>query len=225
MDQPSTSPALQDDRPTFASSLDEHDCDVVPLRNSRRCDVTARASSLTPALQGDESFVDRLRRFFADMDAEITYYADDPIATAQALARVDALLGDLRYIRDRLNRTTADALAAHQVRRLIVEGVVTVESSNEYKRTEWQHERILTAVLAQHDLAGGVVSPDTGERMDLVDFVALLLSYVRPEWKMTALREAGLNPDDYCTVERDDDNKPVKTPTLRIVDNRAKGSR
>jgi hypothetical protein len=36
---------------------------------------------------------------------------------------------------------------------------------------------------------------------------------------MTAVRQAGLDPDNYCRVQTDDDGKPVRTPTLRVLDN------
>lgn len=211
--------------PDGTDLLYEYQCEVRPLKSGGRRDVTAGAQSMTLALQGDVSFVERLRRFFAEMDAEIDYHAHDPIATAQALARIEALLADLRYLRDRLNSTTAASLNEHKVRTLTVEGVVTVQASNEMKRTEWESERLLVDMLERLGFSEGVVSPHTGEVWEVANLAAEMLGWFRPEWKLTAVRSAGFDPDDYCTVERDDAGKPVKTPTVRIIDNRAKGSR
>ncbi len=221
--EPSTAPAViepGDDLELF----DRYDVDVRPLRTGRRVDVVVRQSTPTPALDAPD-FVARLRQFFAEMDAEITRHEHDPIATAQALARIDALLADVRFVRDRLNTVTAAALSAMDIRRLTVESVATVEASASYERSEWQHEKLLTRLLEQHGFKRGVVSPDTGERMDLVDLVALLLGWFRPEWRLTGVRESLVDPDDYCTVKRDDDGKPVKTAAVRMVDNRVRRQR
>ena len=198
--------------------FDRYDVDVRPLRTGRRVDVVVRQSTPTPSIEAPD-FVARLRQFFADMDSEVDRHVHDPIATAQALARIEALLADVRYLRDRLTKVTAESLKAMEIRRLTVSEVTTVEASNETKRSEWQHEKLLTRLLEQHGFKRGVVSPDTGERMDLVDLVALLLGWFRPEWRLTGVRESLVDPDDYCTVERDDDGKPVKTASIRIVDN------
>jgi hypothetical protein len=36
---------------------------------------------------------------------------------------------------------------------------------------------------------------------------------------MTPIRDAGLNVNDYCCILTDDDGNPVRTPTLRMLDN------
>lgn len=211
--------------PEGVDLLTEYRCEVRPLKTGGRRDVAASNQSMTLALQGDESFVDRLRRFFAEMDAEIDHYRHDPIATAQALARVEALLADVRYVRDRLMSTTAASLNEHKVRTLTVQGVVTVEASSELKRSEWQHHRLLVEMLERLGFSEGIVSPHTGEVWTVANLAAVLLEWFRPEWKLTQLKNAGLDPNDFCTVERDEHHKPMRTPTVRIVDNRAKGAR
>jgi hypothetical protein len=55
--------------------------------------------------------------------------------------------------------------------------------------------------------------------MTAEESAALLLEMFRPEWKLTPLKEMGLDPDEFCQVETDDDGKPVRTPSLRMVDN------
>lgn len=223
MATPEHHPAIPD--PKIERWVDRYACDVRPLKGkSDRSDVIVHIPTMTAALQAPD-FVATMRRFFLEMDAEIDRYVNDPVATAQALARVEALLADVRYVRNRLQQVTAEALDTERMRRLTVEGVVTVEAATEMKRSEWQHERLLTDLLARHGFDRGVVSPVSGERIDLVDFVAMLLNWFRPEWRLTGIRESLLNPDNYCTVERDDNDQPVRTPTVRIVDNRARGHR
>lgn len=221
--EPSTAPAVIGPGADL-DLFDRYDVDVRPLRTGKRLDVTVRESTPTPALDAPD-FVARLRQFFAEMDAEITRHEHDPIATAQALARIDALLADVRFVRDRLNTVTAASLDAMHIRRLTVESVATVEASASYDRSEWQHARLLTDMLEVLGFRQGIVSPHTGEVWEVASLVEVLLSWFRPEWKITAVRAAVLDPDDYCTVKRDDDGKPVKTPAVRIVDNRVRRQR
>lgn len=204
--------------------FDRYDVDVRPLRTGPRVDVVVREATPTPAIDAPD-FVDRMRWFFSEMDREIDVHVNDPIATAQALARVEALLADVRYVRDRLTRVTAESLRAMEIRRLTVSEVVTVEASSDVKRTDWQHEKLLAALLTSHGFGDGVVNPSTGERWDLVDVVALVLGWLRPEWKVTGCRESMVDPDRYCTIARDDDGKVVRTPAVKIVDNRVRGQR
>jgi len=57
------------------------------------------------------------------------------------------------------------------------------------------------------------------------DVADLLLECARPEWRLTPLRERGLDPDAYCKVEQDEAGKTVRTPSVRMVDNLVRRSR
>jgi hypothetical protein len=92
-----------------------------------------------------------------------------------------------------------------------------VESSTEVKRTEWQHARLLGAMLNVASLS--LLDTRSGERIDGTEAAEMLLAWFRPEWKMTPIREAGLDVNDYCSTITDDDGNPVRTPTLRMLDN------
>lgn len=218
-------PAIPDDPLGPGDDLalfDRYPVAVRKLRGGVRVDVIVAEASPTPAIEAPD-FVARMRWFFAEMDAEIDRHVNDPIATAQALARVEALLADVRYVRDRLHQVTAEGLRAMAIRRLTVTEVTTVEASNTYERTAWQHAALLTAMLRWWDIR--VIDVATGEYVPADQVAEVMLNWFRPDWKLTAIRDADLDPDDYCTVARDDDGKPMKTPTVRIVDNRVRRQR
>jgi len=64
-----------------------------------------------------------------------------------------------------------------------------------------------------------VLDRTTGEVITGTDAADKLLETLRPEWRMTNLKALGINPDEYCTVASDDDGRPIRTPSVRIVDN------
>jgi hypothetical protein len=191
---------------------------VTPLKTGGRRDIeVTQADPDMPVSFRQTDILAALRRFFDALDAEADLHADDPVATAQALARMEALLADVRYVRDRLKSLTATALQAERIRRLTVSDIVTVEGTTEVKRSGWEHARLLTTVLIGQ--AQRLINVETGEVMTAEESAALLLEMFRPEWKLTAIREMGLDPDEFCHVETDDDGKPIRTPSLRMVDN------
>ena len=187
---------------------------VTPLRTGGRRDVEV-ASAHPDAFDG-HNIVTRMREFIAAIEQEAHAHEGDPIATGQALARMEALLADVRYARDTLKRLTAEALKAAHVRRLTLQGVVTLEASTETKRSGWEHERLLGAML---DAAGLRVLTGDGEVVDGREAAARMLGWFRPEWRLTPVRDAGLDPDEFCVVDVDDDGKLIRTPSVRIVNN------
>ena len=186
----------------------DHDTTVHLVRGGRR-DITVHASAPTEAIESTQ-IVPTLRAFFAAIEAEAERLADHPEATVQALARVDAMLADLRYVRDRLHQITAVALKEQGIRRLTVEGVASVEAKVDTRRTDWDNETLLDLVLAA--LPVRYVDIETGEMMEPADMRALLAPYFRPDWRLTALRNLGIDPDEWCTVAE-------QVPTLRMIDN------
>ena len=188
---------------------------ITPLRTGGRRDVELSAAGDSVAFRQND-IIARLRQFFADLDDEARSHRGDPVALSQALARMDALLADVRSVRDTLRSLAAHALADEKVRRLTIEQVCTVEASTEVRRTDWQHERLLGDMLNKAEMRG--LTSD-GEVIAPEQLAALVLSWLRPEWRMTPIRDAGLDPDNYCTMMADDDGKPVREPTVRIVTN------
>lgn len=190
---------------------------ITSLKTGSRRDVTVTASVDRPNAFDATGILGALMQFFAAIDAEAEQRRDDPVALVQALARLETIAADVRAVRDSVRRMAAESLQTEKVRRLVIEGVAAVESSTEVKRSDWQHERLLGDLLNGAGLS--LLDTSTGERIDGNEAAELLLAWFRPEWKMTAIRQAGLDPDGYCRVATDDDGKPVKTPTLRMLDN------
>ena len=195
-----------------------YEATITPLKTGGRRDITVTPTDPdAPRAFGATDIVTNLRRFFDALDIEATQHRGDPVALVQALARLDTLLADVRAVRDTVKTYAAEALVEERVRRLVIEGVAAVESTSEVKRSEWDHPRLLADLL---DQAGFVlVATATGEAMHPDEAAPVLLEWFRPEWRMTPIKQAGLDPDTYCRVETDDDGRPVRTPTVRIVDN------
>lgn len=193
-----------------------------PIRGGR-VDRTVHASTAVSIVEAP-SFVEQMRQFFMAIDVEADKYAGDPEATGRALAHMDALLADLRYARDRLQTLTAEGLHTARIRRLVIEGVIELEASSEAKRSDWQDVKLLADVLRSMGLR--VISTWTGEWLELDVAAAKVLEAFRAEWRLTAIRGLGLDPDDYSTLPVDDETgRPIRTPTVRIVDNRVRRHR
>lgn len=195
-----------------------YEASITPLKTGGRRDITVTpVDPEAPRAFGSTDIITNLRRFFDALDVEATQHRGDPVALVQALARLDTLLADVRTVRDSVKTYAAQALVDERVRRLVIEGVAAVESTSEVKRTEWEHERLLGDLLNGAGLS--LLDTSTGERIDGNEAAEMLLVWFRPEWRMTPIKQAGLDPDAYCRVETDDDGRPVRTPTVRIVDN------
>lgn len=196
---------------------------VTPLRSGGRVDMEVTPLDAdAPRAFADHDILDQLRRFFSALEHEAHSHKGDPVATGQALARLEALLADVRSVRDSLKALTASALAENKVRRLTIAGVTTIEGTTEVKRTDWQHFDLLSSIMSRSSLR--LIDVETGEVLTADKSSELLLGFLRPDWKMTPLKDLGIDPDDYCTVETDDDGKPVRTPAVRMVDNLARRS-
>jgi hypothetical protein len=196
---------------------------VTPLRSGGRVDMEVTPLDAdAPRAFADHDILDQLRRFFSALEQEAHSHKGDPVATGQALARLEALLADVRSVRDSLKALTASALAENKVRRLTIAGVTTIEGTTEVKRTDWQHFDLLSSIMSRSSLR--LINVETGEVLTADKSSELLLGFLRPDWKMTPLKDLGIDPDDFCHVETDDDGKPVRTPAVRMVDNLARRS-
>lgn len=179
-----------------------------------------RTGDLVSATEADD-FVEALRTFFNRIDTEVDQYRDDPIALAQALARMEAILADIRSVRDTLNRATAEAMSAHGVRRLVVDTIVSLEASSVTEGEKWDTGRCLTDVLRR---VARNVDDETGEigepHFDVELIASVVVSVAAISYfRKTALHGMGLNPDDYIDTPRDEDGRPLRKPTVRIWDN------
>lgn len=189
---------------------------ITEVRGGRR-DVEITGDLIE--FSGSDAF-SALRRLFADIDSEAQAHSGQPVPLVQALAHLDALVADLRLVRDNVKRYASDALAGEKVRRLVVHGVCTVESVTETARTGWRHPDLMHALM--QGTGHRLVCVETGEVFDAQQSTDWLLSVFTPAWKITGLREHGIDPDDWCDVPRDDYGNTVRTHTVRL---RANGKR
>lgn len=188
---------------------------VTALRNSKRRDV-----EIQQELDNTDfpDIVAALRKFVADLDEAAYDAAGDPVALTNALARLETLLGDFRYVRDTVRDLNAKALADANIRRLTVVDVATVEGTSKTDRTNWEHRRLMIDML-RWCFGSKLIMADSGEMLTVEAFADKILSWFKPDWRLTPIRDAKLNPDDYCDVDVDDEGKPVRQPAVKIVDN------
>ena len=195
-----------------------YDVAVTPLKSGGRSDVVVSNGDRTPSAFASTDIVSRLRVFFDQLAVEAESHADDPVAMVNALARMEALLADVRYVTAEIRDHTARALSAGKVRRITVEGVATMEASSASERTDWQDHALLTKMLERHG-CDSLIDSDTGEVVRSDALATDILSWVRVQWRLTPIREAGLDPDSYSTQPANEDGTPLRTPTVTVKDN------
>lgn len=194
---------------------------VRPLKTGGRADwevAEFKESAGLPVPFAETDITTQLRTFFDKLDQEIDKHTGDPIALVNALARMEAVLADVRSVTANLRTKAAEALAQHKVRRLTISGLASVEGTSEATRTDWQSEELLTELLGKR-YVDGLVDAGTGEMIEAHELAAWVLSLFRVEWRLTPIRDHGLDPDEYSTLPKDEDGKTMRTPTIRIHDN------
>jgi hypothetical protein len=201
------------------TTLDSYDVAITPLKSGGRMDVVVSDANRTPGSFTSTDIVDQFRAFFDRLALEAEAHAADPIAMVNALARMEALLADVRYVTAEIRKHTADALNAEKVRRITVEGVATMEASSTSERTDWQDRALLLAMLERSSSVPNV-DYNTGEIVDHGPIADEILSWVRVQWRLTPIRDAGLDPDDYSQQPTNEDGTPLRTPTVTVKDNR-----
>lgn len=194
-----------------------YDVAITPLKTGGRADVIVSNGDRTPASFSSTDIIGKFRAFFDQLALEAEQHADDPIAMVNALARMEALLADVRYVTGEIRGHTAKALSDAKVRRLTVEGVATMEASSTSERTNWQDHALLSRMLDEK--YGALVCADHGEVVRPDDLADEILSWVRVQWRLTPIRDAGLDPDDYSTQPTNEDGTPLRTPTVTVKDN------
>ena len=158
-----------------------------------------------------------LRDLFATIEEQVEVHASDPLALVNALANLETITAGVRAVRDDVRRRAAAVLHEQRVRRLTITGVVTVEATTETKRTGWRSDDLLTECFEKSDHR--ILDTATGVVLNSRESAEAILAWLRPEWKLTAVRQMGINPDAHCAVLSDDDGHPVRSPSLRVIDN------
>jgi|APGre2960657444_1045066.scaffolds.fasta_scaffold97388_2 hypothetical protein len=127
-------------------------------------------------------------------------------------------LGELKYA-VRTSETRLNILLTEHMRmngdKILEYGSLIAERKFSSSRKNWEHgvllEAVVNKVLSRE--SGMVVDPTTGEVVDLTNIAKPLIDAVVDnitkaaairEWRVTALRALlpGLNPDDFCEVEK-----------------------
>lgn len=89
----------------------------------------------------------------------------------------------------------ADALGRNQV---TVDGVGTAEIKRGNDRKQWDNDALIRLVIAR-GRDERRVDEETGEYESEAEAVGrALMACARPSWRVTALKERGIDPDEYC---------------------------
>jgi hypothetical protein len=133
-----------------------------------------------------EDTVHNLAVSIVDLPPDVEHIA----ACREVLERSFQQLKDLR---ENLDTALGEAMTAHQ---MVVDGVGVIRRHRKRSRTEWAKDDLLRAVLDSR-----LVDPHTGEIADETP-----LDKVRHVWnlgapRVTALRDRGLDPDEFCRTE------------------------
>ena len=194
---------------------------LTPLKAGGRADwhvSGCRETTGLPVPFAETDITTQLRRFFDLLDAEADAHKDDPVAMVNALARMEAVLADVRTVTATIRQHAADALAEHKVRRMTIDDLATVEASSASERTDWNDSRLMVDMMLKV-IGPIIIDQRTGEAWATSLLAEVILSWVRVQWRLTPIRDAGLNPDDYSTQPTDEDGKPLRTPTVTMKDN------
>lgn len=104
---------------------------------------------------------------------------------------------------------TRDLLPLATEKKFIVSGLGEVTVRKQTKRTAWQHDQLLPALIARiMDEKETLYDPETGELLPYTQIGHNLTARLRAcvsfgAGKVTGLRSIGLQPDEFCTETPD----------------------
>ena len=103
-----------------------------------------------------------------------------------------------RVIRDITSRIEQATVRAMPHRKMTLEGIGVVEKTTETTRKEWDHpmvagQVVLRATDAWTQETGEIVSNELAGRL-----LDAMMTAARMEWRVTALKEMGIDPEQYC---------------------------
>lgn len=106
----------------------------------------------------------------------------------------------VRVMRDITGRIEQATVRAMPHRKMVIEGVGHLEKAAETTRRAWDSPllagAVLKAAVTQWVQETGEVVGDDVANMVLEAF----MKAARPEWRVTALRDMGIDADNYCEV-------------------------
>jgi hypothetical protein len=152
------------------------------------------------------SIVQTLTDVAGELDAE--YHALEEPLPPEALSIMLAAIRDCRAGLNVLyQRVEADLLLTAGEKRFVVEGMGEVQIKRKTKRTQWDHDRLLAAVIARvMDEPATIFDEETGELLPYVTIGHNVGRRIREcvslgAGKVTGIRAIGLSPDEFCVEE------------------------
>lgn len=111
------------------------------------------------------------------------------------LARLRAIRQGLAVWEGELTDWLNDALGRNTIE---VDGIGQVQVKRGTDRKEWDHDALIRLVVAR-GRDERRVDAETGEYEPEGEAVArALMECARPSWRLTPLRDRGIDPDEYC---------------------------
>lgn len=108
-----------------------------------------------------------------------------------------AMIRDCRTTLAHVERELEQKLAGRMCdKRHVIENVGTFERRKRVNRTQWDQEALRSAVLDSR-----LFDKDTGEIVEETPLERILHVYNLPAPRITALRERGIDPDQFACVE------------------------
>lgn len=139
-----------------------------------------------------------------EADREVINLEPDEQTRRDALVRFLCELRDLQAdLRGFFSDVQRDLFAIAGKRKWVVDEIGEVQVRKQTKRSEWDSEA-LTRVLVARALDERILDEHTGEYEPGFEAVARVLSEcARPSWRVTPLRERGIDETEFCHVEED----------------------
>lgn len=147
--------------------------------------------------------LDDLEKQLTELDELVTNEAldnEDLGRLAKELVQARELVRVVRDIAGRIEQGVARAMANEK--KIVVEGVGTLERNIDISRKEWDH-KLLASKLVANALVK-YAKENGGEMLDESTAQVVLEAIeksCRTEWRVTGLAEYDINADDFCTKE------------------------
>lgn len=126
----------------------------------------------------------------------------DPITLAGYLAALRDVKQDVSRVYDDIERAVIFTAGD---RKLEVPSLGVVEIKSSVRRTGWQHDELFRSVISRLADEPGVFYDEDGCLMPssqiAANVVARLRDVLSPSWKVTGIRDIGLDPDEFCTTD------------------------
>lgn len=162
--------------------------------------------------------VQALTEFAEEMHADyIVAEPHTPEALAIVLVAIRECRAELANLYDHVER---DLLSVMDEKKMVVEGVGEIEVKHATRRTKWEHETLIPAILSRlADEPGVFFDPDDGTFLPNQTVGANVARRLNEcvsfgGGKVTGLRAIGLDPDEFC--ETDYGKAQIKLPARQL---------